>query len=59
MAFMDLTGRFPKRSRSGNEYILIAYHYDGNVLAEGGSDTVDTLLWYFTGRNGPCRGSAT
>ena len=32
MAFMDLTGRFPKRSRSGNEYILIAYHYDSNVI---------------------------
>ena len=31
-AFMDLTGRFPYRSSRGNEYILIAYHYDSNAI---------------------------
>jgi len=31
-AFMDLTGRFPIRSSRGNEYILIAYHYDSNAI---------------------------
>ena len=31
-AYTDLTGRFPCRSSSGNEYLLIAYHYDGSVI---------------------------
>ena len=29
---MDLTGRFPYCSSKGNEYILIAYHYDSNAI---------------------------
>jgi len=29
---MDLTGRFPKRSSCGNQYILVGYHYDGNCI---------------------------
>ena len=33
--YMDLTGRFPHKSSSGNEYILIIYDYDSNaILAE-------------------------
>ena len=33
--YMDLTGRFPHKSSSGNEYILIIYDYDNNaILAE-------------------------
>ena len=31
-AFMDLCGRFPFASSRGNEYILIAYHYDSNAI---------------------------
>jgi hypothetical protein len=31
-AFTDLTGCFPCKSSSGNEYVLVAYHYDGNVV---------------------------
>ena len=31
-AYMDLTGRFPKKSSRGNEYILVGYHYDGNYI---------------------------
>ena len=31
-AFMDLTGRFPHCSSRGNEYILVAYHYDSNAI---------------------------
>ena len=27
---MDLTGRFPKRSSSGNEHVLVGYHLDAN-----------------------------
>ena len=30
--FMDLTGRFPHCSSRGNEYIMIAYHYDSNAI---------------------------
>ena len=30
--YLDLTGRFPKRSSRGNEYILIAYHFDSNLI---------------------------
>ena len=29
---MDLTGRFPYKSSRGNEYILIAYHFDFNAI---------------------------
>ena len=29
---MDLTGRFPKRSSQGNQYILVGYHYDANYI---------------------------
>ena len=31
-AYTDLTGRFPCRSSSGNEYVLVAYHFDGNLV---------------------------
>ena len=31
-AFFDLTGRFPQRSSSGNQYILIGYHWDANSI---------------------------
>ena len=31
-AYQDLTGRFPCKSSSGNEYILVAYHYDANFI---------------------------
>ena len=30
--YMDLTGRFPKTSSSGNHYILVGYNYDGNYI---------------------------
>ena len=30
--YMDLTGRFPRRSSQGNEYILVGYHHDGNTI---------------------------
>ena len=30
--YTDDTGRFPTRSRSGNQYVMIAYHYDANVI---------------------------
>ncbi|KAL7545783.1 hypothetical protein ACHAWF_009130 [Thalassiosira exigua] len=30
--YTDDTGRFPIRSRSGNQYLMIAYHCDGNVI---------------------------
>ena len=31
-AFMDLTGRFPHYSSRSNEYILITYYFDANVI---------------------------
>ena len=31
-AYQDLTGRFPVKSSSGNEYILVGYHYDANCI---------------------------
>ena len=30
--YIDLTGRFPKKSSRGNEYILVAYHFDANHI---------------------------
>ena len=30
--YMDDTGSFPVRSRSGNQYIMVAYHCDDNVI---------------------------
>jgi hypothetical protein len=30
--YTDDTGRFPVRSRSGNQYVMIAYHCDANVI---------------------------
>mgnify|MGYP003330606412 CR=1 FL=1 len=32
MGYMDLTGRFPKKSSRGNQYILVGYHYDANYI---------------------------
>ena len=32
LAYMDLTGRFPYKSSKGNEYVLVAYHYDANAI---------------------------
>ena len=31
-AYTNLTGRLPCKSSSGNEYVLVAYHYDGNTI---------------------------
>ena len=31
-AAFDLTGRFPQRSSSGNQYILVGYHFDANYI---------------------------
>ena len=31
-AYKDLTGRFPVRSTSGNEYILVGYHFNTNCI---------------------------
>ena len=30
--YMDLTGRFPRRSSRGNKYILVSYHFDTNYI---------------------------
>ena len=32
MAYTDLTGRLPFTSSRGNQYIMVAYHYDGNAI---------------------------
>ena len=32
VAYADATGKFPYRSSRGNQYLLIAYHYDANHL---------------------------
>ena len=32
LGYMDLTGRFPYQSSRGSNYIMVAYHYDGNVI---------------------------
>ena len=32
VAYTNLTGRFPCKSSRGNEYILVAYYYDGNCI---------------------------
>ena len=32
--YTDDFGRFPIRSRSGNEYIMIAYHCDSNTILQ-------------------------
>ena len=32
--YTDDCGRFPIRSRSGNEYIMIAYHCDSNTIIQ-------------------------
>ncbi len=32
--FTDNTGRFPVRARSGNQYMMIAFHADGNLILQ-------------------------
>jgi hypothetical protein len=32
--YTDDTGRFPIRARSGNQYIMIAFHADGNLILQ-------------------------
>ena len=32
--YTDDTGRFPVKARSGNQYIMIAYHVDGNIILQ-------------------------
>ena len=32
IGYQDLTGRFPVHSSRGNEYILVGYHYDANLI---------------------------
>ncbi len=31
--YMDNTGRFPIKACSGNQYVMIAYHVDGNLIS--------------------------
>eukprot|EP00957_Ditylum_brightwellii_P167119 12722110-Ditylum_brightwellii.AAC.1 len=30
--YMDLTGKFPVTSQTGNKYVLVAYDYDSNAI---------------------------
>jgi hypothetical protein len=32
--YTDDTGRFPVKARSGNQYVVIAYHADGNLILQ-------------------------
>ena len=32
--YTDNTGRFPIRDRSGNQYVIVAYHFSYNILVE-------------------------
>ena len=32
IGYTNLTGRFPYRSSRGNKCILVAYHYDANII---------------------------
>jgi hypothetical protein len=32
--FTDDTGRFPVRARSGNQYVMIIFHADGNLILQ-------------------------
>ena len=32
--FTDDTGRFPVRAHSGNQYVMIAFHADGNLILQ-------------------------
>jgi hypothetical protein len=32
--YTDETGRFPVRARSGNQYVMIAYHMNGNLILQ-------------------------
>ena len=48
-AHTDLTGRFPCRSSRDDEYLLIAYHYDGNFivsLKNRKKETITAALTY-------------
>jgi hypothetical protein len=31
-AYHDLTGRFPHRSSRGNEYLIVVYDHDSNII---------------------------
>ena len=42
--YSDLSGNFPVQSDRGNNYILVAYHYDANNL----------LITSLKNRTGPC-----
>ena len=39
VAYTDQTGRFPYRSSRGNEYLMVAYHYDENIILFKGIKT--------------------
>jgi hypothetical protein len=32
--YTDNTGRFPVKARSGNQFVMIAYHADGNLILQ-------------------------
>ena len=32
MGYLDPTGKFPYKSAKGNQYFLVAYHYDANCI---------------------------
>ena len=32
VAYGNLPGKFPYKSSRGNQYILVAYHYDANMI---------------------------
>ena len=47
--YTDLTGKFPNQSSKGNNYIFVAYNYDGNAIlvepiSNRNADTI-VLAW--------------
>ena len=43
--YTDDTGRFPVRARSGNQYVMIAYHVDGNLILQQPFKTKSDAHW--------------
>ena len=48
---IDLTGRFPYKSSSGNEYIYVMYDYDSNAIFDIPIKNLQAKLYLLHGKH--------
>ena len=49
--YFVLTGRFPQRLSQGNQYLMVGYHYDANLILGIPIQITQLHQWLMLGKN--------